>query len=170
MALPLNLLLSIEPAMKTWIKRCLIGAFSATLLLGGLAACSHRQHHGGSMTDADISQLRERFINKASRELTLDAAQKTKLGLLADALKAQRSALLGGGANPRAELAAVLAGAQFDRARAQALIDGKTGALRDKAPTVVAAMADFFDSLNPEQQQKVRDFLAHGRGHGWGRG
>ena len=156
--------------MKTWIKRTLIGAFGATLLFGGLAACSHHRHHGGQWTEADISQMRERVIDKASRELALDEAQKTKLGLLADALKAQRGALMEGGANPRTELAAMLAGAQFDRARAQALIDGKTGALRDKGPTVVAAMADFFDSLKPEQQQKVRDLLARGRGHGFGRG
>ncbi len=156
--------------MKTWIKRTLISAFGATLLFGGLAACSHQRHPGGTWSEADITQMRERFIDKASRELTLDEAQKAKLGLLADALKAQRSALLEGGANPRTELAAVLAGPQFDRARAQALIDGKTGALRDKAPTVVAAMADFFDSLKPEQQQRVRDLLARGRGHGFGRG
>ena len=67
-------------------------------------------------------------------------------------------------------MVALVAGPLFDRIRAQALIDGKTGALRDKAPTVVAAMADFYGSLQPAQQQKVRDFMARGHGHGWGRG
>lgn len=150
-------------SMKPWLRRTLIGVFGAAVLFGGLAACSHRAH--GPMSESDITQLRERFIDKASRELALNDAQKAKLGGLADALKAQRSALMADGSHPRTELAALVAGSQFDRARAQALIDGKTGALRDKAPAVATAMADFFDSLQPEQQQKVRDLLAKGRGH-----
>lgn len=158
--------------MKPWIKHTLIGVFGTAVLFGGLSACAHR-HHGGMMGEADMTQMRERFIDKASRELALDAAQKAKLGLLADAIKAQRSALMGDatnpaanpGTNPRTELAALMAGSQFDRSRAQALVDSKAGALRDKAPAVVAAMADFFDSLQPAQQQKVRDFIARGRGH-----
>ncbi len=156
--------------MKTWLKRTLIGLFGTAVLFGGLAACSHHRYHGGAMTDADIAQIRERFIDKASRELSLDQAQKAKLGLLADAMKAQRAALLADGSNPRMELAALVTGSQFDRSRAQALIDGKTSAVRDKAPAVVTAMADFYDSLQPDQQQKVRNLLARGRGHGFNRG
>ena len=160
--------------MTPWIKRNLklrlISLFGGAVLLGGLAACSHHRAHNGAMSDADITQMPERFIDKASRELSLDEAQKTKLGGLADALKAQRAALMAGGAHPHSEVAALVVGPQFDRIRAQALIDGKTGALRDKAPTVVPAMADFYDSLQPAQQQKVRDFMARGHGHGWGRG
>lgn len=156
--------------MKTWLKRTLIGLFGGAVLLGGLAACSHRHHHGGMMSDADVAQLRERFIGKATRELALDTAQAQRLGLLADALAAQRSALMADGAAPRAELQALLAGPQFDRARAQALVDRKTAAVKDKAPAVVSALADFYDSLQPAQQQKLRDFMARGHGHGVGRG
>ena len=155
--------------MKTWIKRTLIGVFGTAVLFGGMAACSHHRY-SGTMSDADITQMRERFIDKASRELTLDPAQKAKLGLLADALKAQRAALMTDDANPRTAMQALVAGPQFDRGKAQALIDGKTGAVRDKAPAVVSAMGDFYDSLQPAQQQKLRDFMARGRGHGFGRG
>ena len=82
-----------------------------------------------------------------------------------DALKDQRAALLAGTANPRDDLKALVAGPQFDRARALALVEGKTGALRDKAPAVVTALADFYDSLKPEQQQQLREMLAKGRRH-----
>ena len=156
--------------MKTWIKRTLIGIFGTAVLFGGLAACSHRHHPGGMMSEADVTQLRERFIVKATRELSLDSAQVQRLGVLADALAAQRTALMADGANPRTELQALVAGAQFDRSRAQALIDRKTGAVKDKAPAVVTAMADFYDSLQPAQQQKLRDFIGKGRGHGIGHG
>ncbi|WP_310732360.1 Spy/CpxP family protein refolding chaperone [Ideonella sp. A 288] len=156
--------------MTPWIKRTLIGLFGASVLFGGLAACSHRPHGPGgwSMSEADSAQMRERIIDKATRELSLDEAQKAKLGTLADAVKAQRAALMAGGTEPRAELQSLVAGAQFDRAKAQSLIESKTAAVRDKSPAVVTAMADFYDSLKPEQQQKVRDFMARGRGHrGW---
>mgnify|MGYP003737490125 CR=1 FL=1 len=147
--------------MKARIRRSLIALAATTTLLGGLAACSHG-HHRGPMSEADIVQLRERFIDKAAGKLDLDAAQKARLATLADALQAQRAALLAGGA-PRTELQALMAGPAFDRGRAQALVDGKTAAVRDKAPAVVTALADFYDSLRPEQQQKLRDLLSRGR-------
>ena len=147
--------------MKTWIRRTLIGLAATGALLGGLAACSSG-HHRGPMSEADIVQLRERFIDKAASKLDLDAAQKARLATLADALQAQRSALMAS-SQPRAELQALISGASFDRAKAQALVDNKTTAVRDKAPAVVTAMADFYDSLQPGQQQKLRDMLAKGR-------
>jgi periplasmic protein CpxP/Spy len=42
--------------------------------------------------------------------------------------------------------------------------------VRGKSPELIAAAGEFYDSLKPEQQQKVRDFMAK-RGFGWrGRG
>ena len=61
--------------MKTWIKRTLMGLFGTAVLFGGLAACSHRHHPGSMMSEADVAQMRERFIGKATRELSLDTAQ-----------------------------------------------------------------------------------------------
>ncbi len=156
--------------MKTWIRRSLIGLAGLGLVLGGLAACGHRMHHGWPASEADATQMRERIVQRASRELDLDAAQQAKLNGLAEAMAAQRRALMGeAGGNPRAEWQALIAGPQFDRSRGQALIEGKTGALRDGAPKVMTAAADFYDNLKPEQQQKLRDFMARGRhGHRWG--
>lgn len=91
-----------------------------------MARCSQLRFRGGTTSDADVTQVRERFIAKASRELTLDEAQKAKLGGLADALKAQHAALMAGGVYPRSEMI-LRTGVQVDRARA--LIDGKTNAL-----------------------------------------
>ena len=158
--------------MKTWIKRTLIGIVGAGVLFGGFAACSH--HHRGGLagwSDADVAKLSERMVDKAGRKLDLNEAQKAKLSALALALQAQRTALIAnpaGQASPRADLQALFAKPEFDRAKAQALIEAKTGAVRDKSPAVVAAMGDFFDSLKPEQQQKLRELMAHrGSHHGW---
>ena len=68
----------------------------------------------------------------------------------------------------RADVQSLVAGNTFDRAKAKALIDAKTAAVQSKSPELIAAVGDFYDSLRPEQQQKVREFMQRGR-HGWGR-
>jgi protein CpxP len=160
--------------MRPWLKRGLIGIFGLSMLTGGLAACSHQRHYGyfGDRTsEAERAEKRTRMVEKAARKLDLDATQKAKLTVLADTLETQRQAMKASGGEPHAELKAVLAGPQFDRAKAQSLADAKTGALRTATPAVVNAAADFFDSLKPEQQQKLREALdswGHHRGHrGW---
>ena len=43
----------------------------------------------GSMTDADMAQMREKLIDKAGRELSLDDSQQAKLGSPPDLARAQ---------------------------------------------------------------------------------
>ena len=151
--------------MRPWIKRTLFGVFGASILLGGLSACGH--HHGGhwQMSEADSTKMREHMRERAGKELALDDAQKQRLAVLADRIKEQRAALVGTTTDPRAEMQAFIAGPKFERDRAQGFVTAKTDALRSKSPEVIAAAADFFDSLKPEQQQKVREFL--NKHHGW---
>lgn len=154
--------------MKVWIKRSLIGLFGASILVGGLAACGHR-HAGwssGQVSAEDAAKWRERVLERAGKELQLDDAQKQRLGVVFDRLREQRNALVGSGVPPRAELRALIDGTRFDSARAQALVDSKTDALRSGSPQTIAALAAFYDSLNSEQQQKLREFLDK-RGRGW---
>lgn len=152
--------------VKPWIKRTLFGALGGLFVIGSLAACNH---HRGPMTEERIVEMRGKAVERVSGKLDLNEAQKAKLGVLADELLAQRKALRGG-TEPRAELQAVIAGAQFDRAKAQALLDGKTQTVQGGGPKVIAAMADFYDSLNADQQTKLRAFMAERRHGGWGRG
>ncbi|MEO7855053.1 MAG: Spy/CpxP family protein refolding chaperone, partial [Rubrivivax sp.] len=157
-----------ESTMKTWIKRTLVGLFGATLLVGGITACGHR-HHGSEMTQwssEDAAKWRERVVERAGKDLQLDDAQKARLGTLFDTLREQRNQVVGSTTNPRTEVLAMVSGAQFDKARAQALIDEKTSAIRAASPQTIDAMAAFYDSLNTVQQQKLRDFMGK-RGHGW---
>jgi protein CpxP len=154
--------------MKTWIKRTLFGLFATGALLGGLAACSHGVHRHGwhAMSDADMAQMKTRLVDRAASKLDLDDAQKAKLGTLADQMQAQRKAFIGSAADPRADLQALITGTTFDRAKATSLIEGKVGAVQTQSPAVVAAMADFYDSLKPEQQAKLRDFMAQRKHRG----
>lgn len=152
--------------MKLWIKRSLYSLVGASIVLGGLAACGHSRHGYGSMSAEDQAQMRGKIVEKVSSKLELNAEQKQRLNVLADKLQEQRAALVGKTTNPRAEVQALVAGDKFDRSRAQTLLTEKTAAITGKSPEVIHAMADFYDSLNPAQQTKVREAMQKGR-HGW---
>lgn len=154
--------------MKRWIKRTLITVFGVTALFGGLAAwaSNHYHHRWGSMNAEQRAEMRTRVLERIGSQLELDAAQKAKLAVLADQLQAQRAAIVGTTTNPRAELQGLIAGPAFDRTRAGALLETKLSAVHVAAPQVVNALADFYDSLRPEQQAKVRDFLSRGHRRG----
>ena len=151
--------------MKSWIKRTLFGVLGATLLVGGLSACSggpgmrHGQMDGQSMTET-----RGKMLERMGSKLTLDAAQKQKLEKLADTMQVQRKALMGDSANPRAAMQALVAGDKFDRTGAQTLVDSKVRAVQAGSPEMIAAMADFYDSLRPDQQAQVREMMNKRRG------
>ena len=153
--------------MKPWIQKTRAGVFGATIVLGGLTACAGGHRHG-EMGPEKIAEIRGKVVNRVSSKLDLDDAQKAKLNALADTLQAQRAAFKGKTPDPRAEAKAIVAGEKFDRARAQALMEEKTRAVQTASPEVIAAMADFYDSLNPAQQQKVREMMDRRGRHGGG--
>lgn len=155
--------------MKPWIKRTLIGLTATTVVLGGLTACGSRGDHARGWSDERITEVRGKAIEKISDRLDLNADQKAKLGVLADQMIASRKAFRGN-SDPRTDLQALVAGNQFDRSKAQQLLDQKLQAAQGNGPQMLAAFGDFYDSLNPEQQKQVREKLER-RGHGWwGRG
>lgn len=149
--------------MKTWIKRGLFGLLGGTLLVGSIAGCAG---HRGGWGHSDSAEFRAKVVERVGNKLDLDSAQKQKLAVLADTLQAQRKAMRGEG-DPRAQFKALFAGDKLDQAGANKLLDEKTAAVRSGSPAVIAATADFFDHLNPAQQQKVREFMERGRR--WGR-
>ena len=58
---------------------------------------------------------------------------------------------------------------ELDQQRAMDVVRQRISAMEQKAPEVIAAIAEFHGSLNPEQKQKVNEFLEnrfdHGRWH-----
>ena len=148
--------------MKSWIKRTLV-TMGAVLVVGGLSACAGGRH-GGHMSEGDSAARQAKMVDYAGKKLDLNDAQKQRLNVLGDKLREQRASLMGAGKDPRADLQALVAGDKMDRSKAQALVDEKTGAVKAKSPELIAAAADFFDSLNPTQQQQIRDLMNRKRG------
>ena len=155
--------------MKTWIKRSLLGLAGAGIVLGSLTACGHRMHSGwrGDATPAQAAEWRAKMVDRVAGKLDRSGEQKAKLNTLAEKMQAQRQTLRGSG-DARAEIQSLVAGDKFDRAKAQALVQQKTEAVRTGSPDVIAAMGEFYDSLTSAQQQQVREFMQRRRG--WHRG
>lgn len=170
MVVMFNPLFKRHTVMKPWIKKTLIGVFGASLLAGGLTACgSHGGHRGGGDWSAErMTEMRGKAMQRISAKLDLNATQQQKLGLLADELMASRTAMRGQGGSPRTELGGLVVGEKFDRERALSMLTEKTQVVQTQGPKVVVAMADFYDSLNPQQQAQVRERLAERRNR-WGR-
>jgi protein CpxP len=153
--------------MRPWIRRTLFGLFGATIALGGLSACSHyRDHAGWNASPEEQARWRDKMVDRVAQRLDLNAAQKAKLATLATTLQQQRAAFAGQ-ADPRSRLRQLVAGDKFDRAAAQALVSEKTAAIATGSPEVIAALGDFYDSLDANQQARVRDYMQHR--HGWWR-
>ena len=149
--------------MKHWIRRALFALFGVTVLVSGLTACGHRSHDmGASLSVEEYAQKRDKVVDRAASKLDLNEDQKKRLVVLSDKLREQRLALMGENKDPRAELKALVAGDKFDQARAQAWLTEKTTTVQAKSSDVIAALADFYNSLNPAQQQKVRDYMDTG--------
>ena len=158
--------------MRAWIKNTLIAALGASVALGGMVFASNARMggcgwHGGPVSEADAAKFRDKMIERATSELSLDANQRQNLVALADTLHAQRQSMMAGGAaDMREQLHGLFAGEKFDAGKAQSLVLEKTEAVRNASPAVIAAVATFYDSLRPEQQQKLRDFMSRGGMHG----
>lgn len=152
--------------MKPWIKRTLVTVLGATVLAGGLSACGDRHHgYSSSMTAEQYAQKRDKMVDKVAGRLELTEDQKQRLSKLGDKLYEQRTAFMGNSKDPRTEFKQLVGGEKFDIERAQAMVNEKTTAVQGKSPEVIAAMADFYNSLNPTQQQKIRDLME--RRSGW---
>jgi Spy/CpxP family protein refolding chaperone len=152
------------------LRRGLLAVAGAAVVIGSLSAYGHAVAHPrdmATMSAEDMGRMRQRMLDRAASELTLDAAQKQRLAAVFDKLAEQRKAVMGPDTDPRAKARALIAGNTFDRAGAQQLIDQKTGAVRSGAPEVITAFGDFYDNLKPEQQQKVRVWMDKRGGHRW---
>ena len=159
--------------MKPWLKRTFLGLFGATALVGGAATAWSSGWHGHrgwhAMSEEDVTRFKARAADRIAEKLELSADQKARLTALIDKLHEQRAALHGA-TDPRADIASLIKDNIFDRWHAQDLVNAKLAAVRDKSPQVIAALADFYDSLTPPQQQKVREHLQNAGHHRWGHG
>ena len=107
-------------------------------------------------------------VNKMSKQFELDDAQKANLDTLKQDLLSMREAMKGKKAETHQTIENIFAGVSLDQQQALELVHQHTAQVNEQAPVLIAKIADFYDSLNEEQQAMLREKIkAHDkhRGH-----
>ena len=135
---------------KTLIIVLIIVALIA-LVGGGLAWAKHRGYcrHGG------VEWIQDRI----SSRLDLNETQRQKLSNLGDTLVDLRQQWVETRKQGRGELIALLDEPSLNRERAESLLGSWHRSWTERSPELIAAFADFSDSLNPEQREQLREFI-----------
>ena len=156
-----------SPNGRRWVKR---GIFAA--LFGGLVALGFSAFgngHGCHGMGGDSAKMREHMTERVASKLDLSPAQRQTLDGLLAKMATERQALMGGQGDMRAQFEGVISGSTLDQVKARQLVEAKAAAVQTKSPELIAAAAAFFDSLNPKQQQQIREFLSK-RSQRWHQG
>lgn len=128
-------------------------------LIGGVTACGHRGWCGHGPGHWHTGDHADKIIEKISDRLELTTDQtamlgkvKNRFGELKDEMQEQRSA-------HRQELLALLAAPRLDRPKVMELVVGSLRSMEQQAPEIIAVVADFTDSLNPDQKKQMEEFI-----------
>lgn len=116
----------------------------------------HDHHHAHHDHDGPTSRL-DHLADKIGHRLDLDSIQREHLIKLLANVDQQRQAMRGGALVQ--DLGGLLAGTTLDRAAAQQLVDARLEAIQAAGPAIIDALAEFYDALDPEQQQVLRFML-----------
>lgn len=115
------------------------------------------------------------YGENSKKKLDLNDEQKVKLDAIKDEMLAVREEMKGKREETRNTVNDLLSAPVFDQDMAVALVNGRVEDISAQSPRIIAALAGFWDSLNPEQQAKIREKLekhfdhngcwSHGRFH-----
>ncbi|NOX26900.1 MAG: periplasmic heavy metal sensor [Gammaproteobacteria bacterium] len=141
------------------VSLSLLGAGSVVVLADG------GWKKGGNCHNGHVAK-------RISNKLDLNESQAAELDELMVEFKEFRQAMFKGKKEAKSELAELLNAPQFDREKALALMvskaQNKAGVVESQAPDLIDAIAEFTDSLNPEQRAKAVKFIERKMGHGHG--
>ena len=137
-------------------------------LVGGVAAYSGSCNKGFGHWRGDPEQRAEMIVERITDKLDLNAEQIAKLETLKNDLLSLRKEMRENRSKHREELMALITAPQLDRDKALFMLKEKTQTVEERAPQVIAVIAEFSDSLTPEQKQELAETMEkrfHGR---WG--
>lgn len=145
------------------LSKTIIALVAITGLAAGLSACGHHYR-------ADPEQRAEHMMQKISHELELNDAQLAQLSKLKTALLDARKQLHEQRKSEQDTLQSLLSQPTLDRDRLLSLAQEHLQKMQQQAPQIVTAAGDFYDSLKPEQQHKLREEITERLAHSpWGR-
>jgi protein CpxP len=134
-------------------KRTIILITSGVLLIGGVVACNRGMHHGSA------EERSEWIVEKASKELELNAAQKAKLVKVKNEFLDVRKTMRNQSEQTRADVLTMLKQPTLDREKVNAIISQKIAIINTRSPAIVDAIGNFYDSLDDSQRAELSEFI-----------
>ena len=123
----------------------------------------YKQGHGWMHGDEAVRQEVVEFVKfRITKRLDLNENQQDKLTSVADQVLKIRDSVP---RNQHLEAFSIISGSTLDRGKAQELVNRHTTNVQNHAPEMIAVLGDFYDSLNTDQQQKIREFISERRHH-----
>ena len=111
------------------------------------------------------------MTNRISKKLDLNEEQTSELEDLMIEFKGFRKAMFEDKDQARTEINALLSAPEFSREKALALMvekaQSKVEMIEREAPDLIDAMAEFSNSLEPEQKDKLAQIIEKRFSHGW---
>lgn len=120
----------------------------------------HRMGHKGMMG--------ERMVKKMTKKLDLTEAQQANLQSLVDGMKEKRETKVESRKDSKTEMLSLLDGATLDQTKMLENINARIAERQEGATDMVAAVAQFTDSLTPEQRATLKSHLDSRGGRGFG--
>lgn len=146
-------------------RKYLITAMVAiTAISVGAAAFAFGKHHNDPVSHANY------IVEKVTDELELDDTQIAKLEALKTEMLSVHEQLHKEKADKHAMLMALISTPDFDQGKALEMISHTTETVNNNAPTLVALVGDFYNSLTESQQNELREEIGNHSGsrhHGW---
>ena len=91
------------------------------------------------------------------KHLELNDEQQKNFEALIKEFRTTRKEMQKNSKQGRDEMLSLLNADKLDQDKAHGLVEGKASAVQNKAPEIIAAIANFTDSLSPEQRQQLRE-------------
>ena len=136
--------------------KILAGLVSGAVLVGGIAACGPNR---------SPEERAEYMVEKISAKLELTEPQVANLEQLKTTVLESRQRMRAEHEQLHQSIDEIISQPTLDQQRILALVNEKTAAITQEAPDIVAAMANFYDNLDAEQQADLRDKIREHREH-----
>lgn len=125
------------------------------LLVTGVIACNHGMHFGSP------EERGEWMVQKVTKELKLNETQESMLVDVKDVFLDTRKATRGNREQHSADVMAMLNQQAFDRDKANEIVIQHIETVNTRAPVIIDAIGNFYDSLDDAQRAELREFVEH---------
>ena len=134
-------------------KRTMTYLAGGVLLASAVTACHHGMHYGTA------EERGEWVVQKVSSELELNDTQQGRLAEVKDQFLDARRLMKANREQHRAEVLAMLSQPTFDRDKANAMVGQQIETVNTRAPVVIDAIGNFWESLDADQRAELRKFI-----------